>query len=110
MAVSTTYIRWFEDLSIGDVPLVGGKNASLGEMYRELAEKGVRVPNGFAVTAEAYRYFLRETGLDQKIIEILSDLDTNDVDRASESGGELEGLWDDSPDIGSTPDGDEERR
>ncbi len=49
------YVRWFEELGIGDVPLVGGKNASLGEMYRELTGQGVRVPNGFAVTAEAFR-------------------------------------------------------
>ena len=45
------YIRWFEELRIEDVPLVGGKNASLGEMYRELTSQGVRVPNGFAITA-----------------------------------------------------------
>ncbi|HMS86076.1 MAG TPA: PEP/pyruvate-binding domain-containing protein, partial [Nitrospira sp.] len=56
-----TAIRWFEDIGIEDIPLVGGKNASLGEMYRELASQGVKVPNGFAVTAEAYRAFLRET-------------------------------------------------
>ena len=49
------YIKWFEQIGIEDVPLVGGKNASLGEMYRELAVKGVKVPNGFAITAEAYR-------------------------------------------------------
>ena len=52
-------IRWFEDIGIDDIPLVGGKNASLGEMYRELASRGVKVPNGFAITAEAYRSFLR---------------------------------------------------
>ena len=45
------YIRWFNEIGIDDVPLVGGKNASLGEMYRELATTGVKVPNGFAVTA-----------------------------------------------------------
>ena len=48
------YIRFFEEFGIDDVPLVGGKNASLGEMYRKLSEQGVRVPNGFAITAEAY--------------------------------------------------------
>ena len=47
------YIRWFKDLSLDDVPLVGGKNASLGEMYRELSAQGVQVPNGFAITADA---------------------------------------------------------
>jgi len=46
-------IRWFEEIGIGDIPLVGGKNASLGEMYSELASQGVKVPNGFAITADA---------------------------------------------------------
>ena len=49
------FIRWFADITIADVPLVGGKNASLGEMVRELSSKGVKVPDGFAITAEAYR-------------------------------------------------------
>ncbi len=52
------YVSFFSQIGIGDVPLVGGKNASLGEMYRELTSKGLRVPNGFAVTAEAYRHAL----------------------------------------------------
>ena len=58
------YVQWFDEIGIDDVPLVGGKNASLGEMYRELASDGCEGPNGFAITAEAYRYFLRETGVD----------------------------------------------
>ena len=53
-AMHPTYVRWFSDIGVDDVPLVGGKNASLGEMYRELAARGVRVPNGFAITAQAY--------------------------------------------------------
>ena len=73
------YIRWFNEIGIGDVPLVGGKNASLGEMIRELSAKGVKVPNGFAVTAEGYRYFLHEAKLDQKIAEMLRGLDTRDI-------------------------------
>ena len=73
------WIKWFAELSIGDVPIVGGKNASLGEMYRELNSAGVRVPNGFAVTADAYRYFVRSAGLDEEIHEILADLDTSDM-------------------------------
>ena len=52
------YIRWFSEMSIDDVPLVGGKNASLGEMYQNLRSEGVRIPNGFAITATAYRYVL----------------------------------------------------
>jgi len=55
------YIRWFKELSIDDVPIVGGKNASLGEMYRELTPQGIKVPNGFAVTAEAYRDLLTQS-------------------------------------------------
>ncbi|GKS60182.1 phosphoenolpyruvate synthase [Nitrospira sp.] len=72
-------IRWFEEIGIQDVPTVGGKNASLGEMYRELRSKGVRVPNGFAITADAYRHFMHQAGLDSKIKEILADLDTHDL-------------------------------
>ncbi|MDC4206598.1 MAG: hypothetical protein MPW13_19855 [Candidatus Manganitrophus sp.] len=73
------YIRWFNEIGINDVPLVGGKNASLGEMVRELSAQGVKVPNGFAVTAEAYRYFLLEAKLDQKIAETLRGLDTHNI-------------------------------
>jgi len=54
------FIRWFSELTIDDVPLVGGKNASLGEMYRELTPQGIKIPNGFAITAEGYRYLLDE--------------------------------------------------
>ena len=55
------YIRRFRDLGIDDVPLVGGKNASLGEMYQALSDEGVKVPNGFATTAQAYRDYLTHT-------------------------------------------------
>ncbi len=81
-------IRWFNEIGIEDIPLVGGKNASLGEMYRELASRGVKVPNGFAVTAEAYRAFLRETGLDRRIKQILDGLDTHDVENLRQRGRE----------------------
>jgi pyruvate,water dikinase len=73
------YLRFFEELGIGDVPLVGGKNASLGEMYRELSSQGLRVPNGFAVTAEAYRYMLDEAGAWPALHEALDNLDPTDV-------------------------------
>jgi len=86
MNPSFRYIRFFEELSIHDVPLVGGKNASLGEMYRQLAPQGVRIPNGFAVTAEGYRDFLEQTGLDQQIVDLLSDLDIEQVDNLRERG------------------------
>lgn len=83
------YIKWFRDVGIGDIPLVGGKNASLGEMYRELVPMGVRVPDGFAVTAEAYRRFLAATGLDARIRSILADLDTHDMANLRERGSRV---------------------
>jgi hypothetical protein len=67
MSLSTTnvpYIRWFADLGLDDIPLVGGKNASLGELYCALSTVGVHVPPGFAITADAYRVFLHEAHLD----------------------------------------------
>ena len=76
---SAHFIRWFRDVSIADVGLVGGKNASLGEMYRELTLQGILIPNGFAITAEGYRHVLRVDGLAEKIRAILSDLDTHDL-------------------------------
>lgn len=69
------YIRWFKDLRIDDVPLVGGKTASLGELYSALAPQGVRVPNGFAVTAAAYRDALQDGGADEALRELLAGLD-----------------------------------
>ncbi len=80
MSDSSRFIRWFEEIGIGDVPLVGGKNASLGELCRELGAAGINVPGGFAVTAEGYRFFLSESGLDRKLRELLSGLDTRDLD------------------------------
>ena len=74
-----SFIKWFADISIDDVPLVGGKNASLGEMFRELADKGVQVPDGFAITADAFRHFILQAGIDARIRGILADLDTSDV-------------------------------
>jgi len=73
------FIKFFEELSIKDVPVVGGKNASLGEMYRKLSRAGVKVPNGFATTAAAYRYFMDKTGLAGEIKKILRGLDTHNV-------------------------------
>lgn len=73
------YIRWFEEFSLDDVLLVGGKNASLGELYRELAPKGVGIPNGFAITAEAFRDFFRATGLDEQTRAVLAGLAAGDV-------------------------------
>ncbi|WP_020585216.1 phosphoenolpyruvate synthase [Desulfobacter curvatus] len=86
------FVAWFKDLSIDDVPLVGGKNASLGEMYRNLSPKGVSIPNGFAVTAHAYTYLLEKSKAMDKIREILSDLDTHDMDNLQERGARVRNL------------------
>jgi len=83
---SPPYIKWFADTSIGDVALVGGKNASLGEMVRELSAKGVKVPNGFAITAEAYRHFIHEAKLDTFLHTTLAGLDTSDMKNLSQRG------------------------
>ena len=64
---SKKFVLWFNELSIEDVPLVGGKNASLGEMYRNLTSKGVKIPNGFAVTAYAYNYLLEKAKIKDEI-------------------------------------------
>jgi pyruvate,water dikinase len=80
------YIRPFAEVGIDDIPSVGGKNASLGEMYRELTPKGVKVPDGFAVTAVAYWDFLEQSGLNRRLREILRGLDTRDVDNLRDRG------------------------
>ncbi len=69
----------FKEVGIKDVPEVGGKNASLGEMIRHLKPKGVNIPDGFIVTASGYRHFLKSAGLDLKIKEILKNLDTKNL-------------------------------
>ena len=77
--LKTATVRTFDDIGLSDIAEVGGKNASLGEMRRALASAGVRVPNGFATTASAYRAFLDETNLKLTIAEALRDLDVQDV-------------------------------
>jgi pyruvate,water dikinase len=79
-------ILWFDDIGIDDVPLVGGKNASLGEMYQHLTGKGVAVPHGFAITAYAYRYLLKEAGVEDEIRRVLADLDIEDMHNLAERG------------------------
>jgi pyruvate,water dikinase len=80
------WVRWFEEVGIKDVPSVGGKNASLGEMLRELRSPGVRVPGGFAVTADAFREFLRANRLDAQIYGALAALRPGDVDGLQSAG------------------------
>ena len=80
------YVKWFKELGIEDVPEVGGKNASLGEMYRNLTGEGVRVPNGFAVTATAYRHVLEVNGAWERLHALLDDLDYDDVEVLQKRG------------------------
>jgi pyruvate,water dikinase len=79
MPKKKNHILWFSEITNKDVPLVGGKNASLGEMYSKLTPKGVAVPNGFAVTAQAYDYFIKTTGVKKQIRSILKTLNTHNL-------------------------------
>lgn len=85
-------VIWYKDLTIEDVPIVGGKNAALGEMVRELMPLGVKVPDGFAVTADAYDYFLDSTGIRDQIEAVLKDLDVHDVDDLGRRGEEVRNI------------------
>ena len=85
-------VLWFNETELDDIPQVGGKNASLGEMIRELTAKGVNIPDGFAVTAYAYRYLLDSAGIADEMAAILSDLDTHDMHNLSEKGEKLRAL------------------
>ena len=71
MSKAPVNIMWFENLSRGDVALVGGKNSSLGEMVRQLGKKGIKVPSGFATTADAYRAYLAANDLDARIDDVI---------------------------------------
>ncbi|MBB5235051.1 phosphoenolpyruvate synthase [Deinococcus budaensis] len=84
-------IRWFQTLKMTDVEVVGGKNASIGEMIQGLAGAGVRVPGGFATTADAFRAFLSQNGIEQRINARLAALDVNDVVALSDAGREIRG-------------------
>src|SRR6202035_5466385 len=85
------YIIPFEELKNKDVDLVGGKNASIGEMISGLASLGVSVPGGFATTSHAYRDFLAQGGLDERIRGALADLDVDDVERLAVVGAQIRG-------------------
>lgn len=86
------YIRFFDELTINDIAIVGGKNASLGEMYKNLSTKGITVPNGFATTSDAYWLLLEQNGIKDKIASILNDLDTNDTSNLQERGVKIREL------------------
>jgi len=85
----TEHIIWFEKLGMGDVATVGGKNASLGEMIASLSTAGVHVPGGFATTADAYREFLSQDGLDKRINQLLDSLNVDDVVALAEAGATI---------------------
>ncbi len=85
-------ILWFDQIGIEDVPSVGGKNASLGEMTKAVVPQGVSIPFGFATTAEAYFYFLATTGLDKKIEDALKDLDIHNLNQLALKGKEVRNL------------------
>src|SRR5579883_542363 len=91
------YVRWFKDIGLADVPLVGGKNASLGELYRHLGAEGVRVPDGFAITAEAYRRILDESGGWQALHEALDGLKGDDLAQLSRRGARARQIIHDAP-------------
>ncbi|WP_028535212.1 phosphoenolpyruvate synthase [Paludibacterium yongneupense] len=87
--MAENYVIWFEKLRMADVEQVGGKNASLGEMISQLANSGVRVPGGFATTADAYRDFLQHNGLADRINAVLTRLDVEDVNELARVGKEI---------------------
>src|SRR3989339_2189592 len=82
----SNFIKWYSEVGIDDVGSVGGKNAALGEMYSNLVPLGVNIPDGFALTADAYRFFFKETGLDKEIEQILKDLDTKSIKNLQKRG------------------------
>lgn len=93
----SNYVIWFDKLSMNDVPVVGGKNASLGEMISNLASAGISVPGGFATTADAFRDFLSHNQLDENINNLLKDFDVEDVDELEKIGRKIRSLVMETP-------------
>jgi pyruvate, water dikinase len=91
------FILWFDQVGIEDVGLVGGKNASLGEMIQQLTPKGVNVPTGFAVTAYGFRYFVQQSGLEKRLRQLLADLDVENIDNLRQRGRQARALILDTP-------------
>ena len=79
MTKKEKFILWFDELDMSDVGLAGGKNASLGEMYQKMSNKGIKVPNGFAISAAAYEHFIKKAKIGDKIKSILEGVDTSDI-------------------------------
>lgn len=80
------YLKWLHEVELSDIPTVGGKNASLGEMIQNLGKLGVKVPGGFVVTVASYEAFIAHNDLDQKIRDIVAKLDTDDVENIRRTG------------------------
>ncbi len=91
-AESKKLILWFNEIRHIDVELVGGKNSSLGEMYSQLTKKGINIPDGFVVTSEAYRYFLKANNIDEKLSNIFAEFDPNDLQSLKNTGSRARNL------------------
>ena len=85
-------VMGFEEVGIKDIPLVGGKNASLGEMIQQLSPKGIKIPIGFATTVYAYRHFLQQAGLETKLRQIFADLNIDNLDNLRQKGEQARNL------------------
>lgn len=85
-------IIWYENISSKDVPLVGGKNASLGEMYNQLTKKGINIPDGFSLTSSAYKYFSKENKIDKKLEKNLLELKKDDISNLQKIGQKARSL------------------
>src|SRR6266566_9924371 len=100
MDKQTKFVLWFDEINKDDIPLVGGKNANLGEMYQNLTKaeskqfpgEKIQVPFGFSVTAYSYRYFIEKNGLDSKIREILEGLNTKSIEQLEDVGKKIRDL------------------
>ena len=100
MEKNKKYILWFKEITKEDVPIVGGKNANLGEMYQNLisaknatfTDETIQVPYGFAVTAAAYNYFISANELDKKIKDVLDKLDTDNIHALEKAGQKVRDL------------------
>src|SRR5579872_4072129 len=86
------YIKWFDAVTMADVPLVGGKNASLGQMISGLKGKGIVVPNGFAITSDAYWYYLRFNHFDEKLKQLLKRIKKGDIQSLQSVGKKIRAL------------------
>ncbi|MCK4587085.1 MAG: phosphoenolpyruvate synthase, partial [Gammaproteobacteria bacterium] len=102
MQTSSKYIRWFNEITIDDISLVGGKNASLGEMVRELTPQGINIPNGFAITADAYHLLLDQTGPDKRntrdeLHAAIDDLNPDDIEDLAQRASQARKIIADTP-------------